>query len=513
MQSGKMTRKEAIISGIIFIIVFFVLSQVLYLYNIGGQYGDGTFAAQILYNFKQGNFQPITSFGYSIGEYLNNILHQSADYVCSQPLTFSKNSGFLGHNYFIMYALIPLARIIDTYQLIALLQAFSYTAILAFTYFFSRDRKLSILNSVLLTILVSQHPLWRQGMFGQFYFNRLFIPLVALTIWLITRSKINYLLLIFVTILALSVNEIYGITMLMILLIYAVFFKNRDRKLIILGVAAGLYSLFSIIFIQQELGPITTQTGFVEKTFSTDIVVTLNNLSNNAISDKASIYLFVNILFLGILAIAVPINFLLVILFLLPNLFVNLGGAEKTGWSTHYHITYFIPLIWLVVAGLGRAKLKNKLVLPAVLIILIIFTSIINPENLSLRPKPVIEIKNVINMSSYYLKQKDIKLKYKKNLREAIGESNTISAPEAAVYNLIDYDTYYYPINIDSADRVVFRYYEEKIGDDRFASINYGGQDPGLDKCVIERMRQNGFDFENPELVYPWAIVSKGAPL
>ncbi len=510
MNKSKLTRKEAIISATVFIIIFLVLSRTLYLFNIGGQLGDGTFAAQILYNFKQGNFEPITSFGFSIGEYLNNVLHKSADYVCSQPLTFTKNSGFIGHNYYIMYALIPLAQIFDTYQLVAGLQAMIYTSILAFTYYFSRDRKLSILNSVLLTILVSQHPLWRYGLFGQFYFNRLFIPFVALAIWLMTRRKINYVLLVVVTILALSVNEITGITMLMIFLVYATFFKNKDRKLIILGLAAGLFSLLSMVYIQQKLGPISTQTSFIDNTFSSDIVATFNNLLNNATSNMASIYLFVNLAYLGILAIAVPINFLFVIVFLLPNLFVYLGGAEKTGWSTHYHVNYFIPLIWLGIASLGKLKVNNKYVIPLLLVILIALSSIINPEDLSTRAKPVIEIKNVINKVFYHNNHAPYDLDYKNKLREAVGEINlSVSAPEAAVYNLIDHDTYYYPINIDSVDRVIFRYYEEYEDDGKFTSINYGGQIPNLDKCIIERMKKNGFDFDNPTFVYPWAIIGK----
>ena len=130
-------------------------------------------------------------------------------------------------------------------------------------------------------------------------------------------------------------------------------------------------------------------------------MATFNNLLNNAISDKASIYLFINLVYLGILAIAVPFNFLLVILFLLPNLFVNLGGAEKTGWSTHYHVNYFIPLIWLGIASLGKLRVKNKYIIPILLIVLIALSSIINPEDLSKRTKPVIEIKNVVNRVIY----------------------------------------------------------------------------------------------------------------
>ncbi len=509
-KESSITKKEYLIGAVIFFVLFLTLTWILYFFNISSQYGDTTFAAQILENFKRGNFSVSTSFTDSLDLSFKSIWYRSADYVCRQPLTVKPYSGPWGHYYFIMFALTPLTWIFNIYVLIAILQAFIYTSVLFFTFFFARDRKINLFNSILLTLLVTQHPLWQEGLFGQFYFNRLFLPFSAFAIWLMTRKKINYILLSIATILALSVNEIYGISLLLIFFGYGLFFNKKElKKFLILGFISGLFSILSISIIQLTVGPYTTQTGFIKETFSLNILRTLGNFFRNAWSQKAFIYLFVNIIFLGILSFASVQTTLLTLLFLLPNLLVNIGGAEKTGWSTHYHINYFIPLIWVSVIGFSLIKLKNKLILPFMLVLLILISAYINPYNLTFEPKPAFMPEIVIYNFIYFIKQKNILLIYRNKLRDAIGVNSSVSAPEAAVYNLSDHKIYYYPLNIDKVDKVIFRYFPEKKGLEKFSSINYGQQDNNLDKCIRKRMQQNGFDFEHPTIINSWAVIGK----
>ncbi|MCL4386196.1 MAG: DUF2079 domain-containing protein [Cyanobacteria bacterium] len=500
---------EKIIVTILLFFLFLVLTWLLYYKNISFQFGDTTFAGQILSNFRHGNFLITNTFGDSIGYSMENIWYRPASYVCKQPLISTPYHGPWGHYYFIMFALIPLTFLFDIFLLVPALHAFIYTSIIFFVYFFSRERKLNIINSFLLTILITQHPLWELGLFGQFYFNRLFIPLCAFIIFLLSRKKSNYILLFVATILALSTNEIYGIVLFFVFTAFALLFHKKEKsKLIFLTIVSLLYSLIAIIIIQHTVGG-GTQVGFIKHTFSLNLFSTINNLVKNSLSQKTLIFLMVNIGFLGILSFTNLITGLTALIFLLPNIFVSIGGAEKTGWATHYHSGYFIPLIWLSIMGISMLKSKSKYLISAIIIMVIIFSMFVNYDALSINKIPSIKLYSLVKtIYSTYQTKKSI-IDYRNKLRSAVGQGTSISAPEAIAYNLMDHKIYYYPMNIDFVDKVIFRYDPEKKDINRFYSINYGQQDDHLDECIIARMKKDGFDFTNPKVIGGWAVIGR----
>lgn len=504
------TKKELIIGLFILTLFVVIFTAVLYFFNFTGQNADGTFAAQILSNFRVGNYSTSTTFGDSIGTSMKSIWYRSADFICKEPLIAKPLNESIGHFYFIMYALIPFTRFISIDILMALMQSIIYVSVLFFAYFFSRGRKINIINSLLITVLVSQHPLWSYGIFGQFYFNRFFLPFSAAVIWFLTRKKINYFLLSVVTILALSVNEIYGVVLLIIFIGYGIFFNKKEfKKLLILGFVSGLYSLITMNIILQTVGPQATQTGFIKQTFNLNILRTLNKLISNAFSQNSLIFFSVNFIFLGIFSFSGFKTALLAFLLLLPNLLVNIGGAEKTGWSTHYHINYFVPLVWLSIVGFSQIKFRNKVTGSLILSCLILITLFIDPYNFKFGSQSNLQIIKMLKLFNYDIRENKKIIAFKKNLRVAVGYKTRISAPESIVYNLLDHEIYYYPLNIDNVDKVIFRYFPDKKGEERFSSINYGQQDENLDKCIIERMKKNNFDFTNPAIVDGWAVIGK----
>lgn len=493
----------------VFFLLWVLLSLLLYFYNIRNQYGDTAFAAQILYNLKNSFIQSST-YSTSTLEALKTIWYRSADYVCSQPLIVpNPTRPITFHFYTIAYFLAPFARLVGIDVLIAGLQALIYSSVLLFSYLFARRQGLTILLAILITLLVSQHPLWYLGLFGQFYFNRLFLPLCALVIWLITAKKKNNWFITASVLLALSTNEIYGITLGILLAIYAVFFDKRNRFLLVLAGVCIVTSLIMMDYIQKHYGQFTTQSGFVANLLAGNMLTIVKGLIYQILTYNTGIFITVNFLFLAILNLFRPRHFFLLVVFLLPNILVNIGGAEKNGWATHYHLAYFIPMIWLSIASLQRTKILSEPAKIILLVLLLLLTAVIDPATLAKRAKPFVTSKDLINRLSYEISHARLSLVYQKRLARAIPSGQTISAPEPIAYHYIDHPIFYYPMNIDVVDKVIFLYNERKTGDEKFSSPNYGQQDDKLDSCIIARMKTKGFDFTNPTIVEKWAIVGK----
>lgn len=505
-KNRSLTKKEVAVSIIFFLILWVILSGMLYFYNIRHQYGDGTFAAQILYNFKNG-FAQSSSFSASTLDAYKTIWYKPVAFVCNNPLvTNGENFTKIAHLYLVAYLLLPLAKLFDPFILIAVIHAFIYSFILFFAYLFSRDKKISIMNSILLTVLISQHPLWRMGLFGQFYFNRLFLPIIVLIIWLITRDKINHFWVTVLVILGISVNEIYGIALSLLLFAFILIFNKKALQLWLLAILSILTSIMMIGYIQAQFGAGSTQTKFIDSILKVDSFISL--IKNNLLVKNSLTFLYINLFSLGILAFLVPRNIIFLTIIFLPNLFINIGGAEKVGWATHYHTAYFIPLIWASIMGFSTIKFKKGLLSTILLVLMIFFSASLESTGLGIMNKPEFTLKEIASKILRYIKYHDEELAYRKMLRDSVSEDASITGSEAAVYNFIDHPIYYYPMNIDIADKVIFYYNKQLEGDDRFSSINYGHQDQNLDSCIKERMK-NRFDFSTPKIVGEWAIIGR----
>ena len=66
-----------------------------------------------------------------------------------------------------------------------------------------------------------------------------------------------------------------------------------------------------------------------------------------------------NVLLIG-LSLAAPRLALITFIVMLPNIVGNVGGAEKTGWATHYHSYYFSMLSFS--AAVGMSNIYNNFV-------------------------------------------------------------------------------------------------------------------------------------------------------
>jgi hypothetical protein len=502
-------KGETIVVLAVFSVVSLILSWVLYIYHIRHQAGDGAFAAQVLSNFRDHTFMTST-LSTSMLNSIKEVWYRSAEHVCAMPLLSETNAPVLTvHLYLISYVFLPLVRIIDAHIIIAAVQAISYSSVLLFTYLFSRDRKLSIPHSLLMLLLVAQHPLWTMGLLGQFYFNQLFLPLIAAVIWIITRWKINFPILSVFLLLTISVNEIYGIAVATVLVGRAFLSGSRQLRLLGLGIACGLVSFILISHVQSTVGDHSTQTSFVSTLLSPNRLAAIEQILGNAWTEKSLVFLLVNFLGLGIAILLTPKYVLVISALIVPNLIVSIGGAEKTGWSTHYHIAYFVPLVWLSVLSISKINLKHPSFSASIIIALLVSSSFIDLGYPGFKSDPDLRVLEVVRRTFAYSQHYSEELAYRQSLKSTVNPNDMISAPEAALYNFVDHRIFYYPMNVDIVDKVIFSFDSGRDGDNRFRSVNYGHQDDNLDDCIIPRMRENGFDFDNPVIVHPWAIVGK----
>lgn len=484
-----------------------LLAYFLFFLQIKNQLGDTAFVAQVLYNFKH-TLQMQTTYYTSTTESIDHVWYKLATEVCAMDLESKFTNTPWGHHYFIAYLLIPIARVMDIPVMLAMLHAGIYTSVLLFAYLLARQKKLSIPLAILFTILVMHHPLWNQGLIGQFYFNRFFLPFCGFLILFLEKKKLKYALIFLICALAASTNEIYGITIFIVLMSYMWIYRKVDRTLLFFAGLLLVFGFVSTAYIQQHFPLRSTQTNTLGYLFGYGFYGMVQTIWMNVIDVKTQVFLMINMLAMGVFAFFDLWLILPLFIVLVPNILVNLGGAEKIGWSTHYHIGYFIPLIWISLVGLSRMNDRPKLQ-TAFIGISLVFMIWVNPVTLQLNERPNIVIKRLIQSMQYHIQLDKIDLEFRRKLREAVGEGTTLSVPEAISYTLYDHTMYYYPMGIDTVNVVVLKFDETKTGDQRFSSINYGHQDPNLDLCIFERMKKGGFDFDNPTIVNNWVVIRR----
>ncbi len=506
--SSNIAKIETLVALSLFLFLWVAIGWLLYYYQIQYTYGDATLAAQVLHNFRH-TWLISSSYTESQVQALTTIWYKPGLYACLQPLVSDmSDQPIIYHFFFIAYLFAPIAKFVDSYILIAALHSFCYISILVFSYFFARAKRLSIITAVLLTLLVAQHPLWNMGLFGQFSFNRLFLPTSATVIWFLDGKKHTILLTIAI-ILAMLTNEIFGIALAMLFITYVVFIDRTRKRLLFVGIACFTVSYIMLKYIQVNFKLMETGVTYFRSLSQLNIQGLILHFIQQLFTIKTFFYIAVNMLFLGILTILRPRTFFVLLLFLVPNIFISVGGAEKTGWATHYHLAYFVPLIWLAISALATGYIKAEKARIIIVLALLVITTLINPVTLTLYQKPYIAVKDLVNKINFYRIDGKNDLALRANMRKAVSPSDSISAPEPAVYYYYDHPVFYYPMNIDSVTKVVFAYDPTKPGLDRFFSPNYGQQDAALDPCIRSRMMSEGFDFDNPTIISTWAIIGK----
>jgi hypothetical protein len=238
-------------------------------------------------------------------------------------------------------------------------------------------------------------------------------------------------------------------------------------------------------------------------------------------TDKLGVFLLMNVALLGF-GLFRPKALLLALGVMLPNMLGNVGGAEKTGWSIHYHVLYLPFLVWAAAGGYARlirylqdppltvrrhlperlrrfdlraASAVCSLVLVVGLCLLSVGLDPYAPKLETFRLGRVNDlalISMLQRVPEYWpgVRRQNTLALYEQ-LQRAIPEGSVVTAPEPAIPALYRRRTVWmYPLGIDTSDYVIY-------AGGQFSYLSEFDE-RSIGECLLNQMSAAGFDLEHP---------------
>lgn len=449
-----------------------------------------------------------------------NLLSVKADKIEEISLVktqYKDTNVFKFHFYPIIYLIAPFSWFVSAENVWSILTALSFLGMLFLLYIFLRSKGLSIISSGLFCLLISSHPAWNYSVQWQIYPDRLFVFLGLLLAITIDREKPKIGRLIVMTLLCSFIVEkmaiITGLFIVGYVVLYGKRFSLNSRYKI--GVLGVLVLVFAFLIIKLYLDNFY-YSSFISLSNFTNF---FNNLkTNKVVLQNLTVFGMFNLvplLFLGVFEWRAS---LLALGVMIPNIVGSIGGAEKTGWLSHYHSTYFPILVWALAKGyLGvNKKIKSivgKLLIGILLVLVMLLSWGTDPFSLERMVFSKITIsKNAWNQSVERCRDYFFKLGYysylnnrNKMIDQAIPKNVMVSAKEDLWIPLFKgREINYFPLALDSADYVVIRSYsKDKEGPvfQGFTSYLSADNASAADDILRKRMRKLGFDVLNPIII------------
>ncbi|WP_157900053.1 DUF2079 domain-containing protein [Rhodoferax koreensis] len=284
--------------------------------------------------------------------------------ICAAALPFLEGDGYNvldNHAYFLLYPIAVLARLIGTHDAFAWLNAAAHLALVLMPWVFLRRSGLPVLAVAAFAIAVAAWPAWSLSAMGDYYLDRLYMPLMLGLLYLLHRGALQEGALTrgrlagiaCVALLAAMTTERATIMVLAALLFFVVLALPWRRVRAQAGFWLGLPLLlvaylawyFSVMFHGFEGGG----------SLRANAYLTARALVERFHDPRMVVFALTNLLFLGWMACLAGWRYLLLALgALLPNLIVTTGGAELNGWVTHYHAMYIPFLVFAASIGFAR---------------------------------------------------------------------------------------------------------------------------------------------------------------
>ncbi len=527
MISKKNYKKEKIIVVCIFLFLAVVMS---YLQSVRWYmgHGDAAFLCQLVENIAARGV-PYTQINADINTAVP-LFSMTAEEVCSMPLPAPERSEInqmKRHAYLILYPIAPFTRLVPAKTLLTVLTATGFVVLLFLTYILLRKYDVPVLGAFLFVLLVSVHPVWSQGVFGQIYADRFFIPLCAMFLFSLTDFKSEKTRIFWAVIfglLSVSAIERAGFIVGAFAISYAVLYRKEPKAvrsaMFLLGVFSLAYAIFAVKYIIVDSGD--TQ-GFLSN------ILNFEYLKSDPFISGIKVFALFN-LFLGVFAMFEYKAFLPALIVMMPNVFGNIGGAEKTGWLTHYHSLYFPILVWAAATGFIKlshimsSDLKRRILYSSVffLIILCSVTSLDRIEG----GKSRFSVENIKNNA--WIRAERMLYDLARNgenseigywnglcrrLQTIIPQKSVVTTGEWLMPALYKNRTvHYYPIGLDVADYAVLQAQAEPAGHITYiGAVSYLGEGERrkLDLCLNARMRKAGYDLDHPVIVGNIAVIHR----
>ncbi|MBN9355080.1 MAG: DUF2079 domain-containing protein [Herbaspirillum huttiense] len=268
------------------------------------------------------------------------------------------------HAYYILYPISWLMWMMSSSMALVVLQTTAYALLVWATAAYVMVRTRNVVLSVLSCGLVFFSPQVFLGLAGQFYPDRLFVPLGFILLCCL-HFQLRWRYVALVALLLALVNERAALISGLLVGMHAILFGWHQRKRLLTQLAvAGLLVAYAFLIKKLVLTNLYYDT-FLPVSWD-DLVYRYTQIPGFA--DNLFINLKNNALLL-MLAVFAPRYLLIALVVLLPNLVGSIGGAEKVGWLSHYHSYYFPVLCFAAASGVcnlyllcSRATLKGALV-------------------------------------------------------------------------------------------------------------------------------------------------------
>jgi hypothetical protein len=510
-------KVDCIVAGIVFVVAFAMLAS-LKVVHLNQMLGDSAMFFQGTENLASRGV-PFSQVQAAIVNYLdlNNYLTEPIEQIVKEPQALfgrptpvAERSLLLGHPYFILYPIALLVKVFPVRDVLLGLYAFSFTGMVLLAYLVLRHKNVSIPAACLFCLLIISHPVWWEGLlWGQFYPDRLFILAGFVFILVASRNTTaqgatyNKVWLFIAAALCASINERGALVAGIFLISYAILYWKQPGLArnynLILGIGLACYGSVEAYAAANP----STHTFFTSMFRQPNFV------------HLVSLFMLVNAPLL-LLALFEWRAAAIAAILMLPNILGDIGGAEKTGWSTHYPTFYFPSLVWAGLIGYSALyrKAVNQNRLPALYAATLgcfLFLVTLNPDSANTFD---VTFSNAANSflprfkeeARLYLFEKTSRRFLKSQLNgidQAVPPHTEVSSIESGMPILYrDRTIEYFPQDIDHADYAVLsaQKTDGKIVYD--GALTYLGPvaQKQLNDIVLARMRADGYDLDHPTL-------------
>lgn len=509
------SKREQFIALLIFTI-FTVVFCNFQIVTAWSHHGDTAFLMEVLTSIKETGV-PTTHLGPAFYDAFSTFTLYAEKVCQSELMAAERGVSILDvHAYYILYPLAALTWLFSPHVILAVANGLAFTSIIFISYWVIRRQGVTVLGAIAFCLLVMAHPAWSHAQLGDFYADRFFMPLALLYVALmydaITRqSNIsqNYLLLILaVGLLAASTTERGAVMVSLFTMTSLVLYWKRivGHGYIIILTVYSVALLVCVILYVKLLNVQHAGTGNIAALLQ-GIPGFFDQLKAPVYAAKVQEFIVINVVLFGIFAF---FNWRLALIAfgtLLPNILTTMGGAEKTGWSTHYHSMYFPFLVFASAIGFSKlwvfsGATKYRLILVGILMVMIPVISKYSP-GYGGQQGAVMRLYEFYSHgeSNNYDKTLSSQLK---QIAAAIPAGAKVTTPEGfmpALYR--DRTISFYPLGLDNSDYAVLSMASQSDGSFYYAGVvNYiAGESEKADICLTQRLRIAGYNVDRPKLI------------
>lgn len=454
--------------------------------------------------------------------------------VCKLPLvaTAAPYNAFDNHAYYMIYPIAVMSHFWGGENVISYLNAAAFILLLLCPYLYLRRQGINFLSCILFSVVISLHPAWLFASIGDFYMDRLYMPIALIYILMLDEilgskygNKYFLLLCLALGVMASLMTERAAIMVSLstLALIYIHNGFNRFERIhtilatfsICLIIYVAWYFLFR--FVGESAGGNLIQSGgLLVEFFSRFLLDEQIHL--------VKIFFLVNTFSLILFSFFGGLRIILfAIMAISPNILISVGGAELTGWSTHYHSMYFPILIYCGIKGIVAFSRKKNympvITMPLLLIACCSFLLLFDNYKGSFHKDIKVKIlasslgKSWVLFTDNESSNDRLLLETRKKLRLAFDERSIISSIDKAMPSL--YQGHFlrlYPIGIDTSQYAILRFGHNNNMDEiyRGAATHHGAEKEDiLDTCLTRRLEKIGYDLEHPLIINNFAILER----